>query len=212
MSYIQKFKYENQSYSMISNAAIQDKSLSFKARGLLCYLLSMPDDWKVYTKDLINRTPDGRDSIRAGLKELIEAKYINRVQPRLSSGKMGEFIYYVYQEPTGVGKSGAGLSGAGQPTTTNKTKTKETIDKSIYTFCSDAKTVHEYFFSEYEGFFGKQHRLVKRDTAIELETFMSDYSISQEDMIEKIDEFFKEDYDMDRCTLDYFVKAYCKRL
>jgi hypothetical protein len=212
MSLINKFKYENTPYSMISNQATQDSKLSFKARGLLCYLLSLPDDWKIYTEELCNHTTDGVAAIKSAMKELIKLGYIERTQPRNENGTLSSVVYRVYQESTASRLLASGELAGGKSHTTNKTKTKETINKSIYTFCSDAKTVHEYFFQEYEGFFGKQHRLVKRDTAIELETFMSDYSISQEDMIEKIDEFFKEDYDMDRCTLDYFVKAYCKRL
>ena len=61
-------------FSIVDNKVIEDKRLSFKARGLLIYMLSKPDDWKFFTGELVKRSSkDGLSSIRTALKEIESA-------------------------------------------------------------------------------------------------------------------------------------------
>ena len=62
-------------YTIISKVPLEDGRLSWKARGLLSYLLSKPDNWTVVVAHLVKEAPDGRDSVRAGLRELEDAGY-----------------------------------------------------------------------------------------------------------------------------------------
>ena len=40
------FKIEkNQNYTVMSNHHLRDRNLSYMAKGLLSYMLSLPDDW-----------------------------------------------------------------------------------------------------------------------------------------------------------------------
>lgn len=57
-------------YAAIRNATLCDNRLSFRARGILAYLLSKPVGWKANTEDLINNGPEGRDAIRTCFKEM----------------------------------------------------------------------------------------------------------------------------------------------
>ncbi|MCA1295117.1 hypothetical protein LBW89_19065 [Paenibacillus sp. alder61] len=41
-----------------------------KARGLLAYMLSKLDSFRFYIDELVRHTTEGKDSIRAGMKEL----------------------------------------------------------------------------------------------------------------------------------------------
>jgi len=50
-------------FVIIDQQAIEDTRLSWAARGLLGYLLSRPDDWKVLVNDLKKRGDLGRDGI-----------------------------------------------------------------------------------------------------------------------------------------------------
>ena len=62
-------------YLMVKRDTVQNQNLSYEARGMLVYILSQPDDWRVQPSELI--TPlCGRDKVYRILKELIEAKYI----------------------------------------------------------------------------------------------------------------------------------------
>ncbi len=81
--------YDNHDDLMITHRrAAQDGKLSFKARGILWYLLSKPADWVVRVQDLINESPGGKELVQSGLRELETLGYLRRV--RLQD-KQGQF-------------------------------------------------------------------------------------------------------------------------
>ena len=61
---------------------LEDSRLSYKAKGILAYLLSKPDNWKVIVGNLVNYSADGKASVYAGLKELKECGYYEKVPIR----------------------------------------------------------------------------------------------------------------------------------
>lgn len=65
-------------FTVVHNHVIRDQRLTWKARGLLIFLLSQPDHWKTTTAGLQVYGIDGRDSVRSGLKELEIAGYLTR--------------------------------------------------------------------------------------------------------------------------------------
>lgn len=77
---------------MVDKRFIDDKGLSFKAKGLMVYLLSRPDGWKVYISHLATVSKDGDDSVRTAINELIEAGYVRREEVR----EKGRFVRYDY--------------------------------------------------------------------------------------------------------------------
>ena len=117
-------------YSVVPNGALEDARLSWKARGLLAYLLSKPDGWQVRSRHLETVGPDGRDSVRAGLRELEAAGYLRRDTLRDEAGRLST-VSTLYDSPAGdgddaeaarsddpeegiaAGHTGDGLSGAG---------------------------------------------------------------------------------------------------
>lgn len=70
------------SYAIIDPFFLSDERLSWKAKGLLGYLLSKPSNWRVYVSDLVKRSKDGKDAVYSALKELEAAGYIERRQLR----------------------------------------------------------------------------------------------------------------------------------
>ena len=89
---------KNDNYSVISNTPMNDNRLSWGARGLLVYLLSKPNDWKVIMESLVNESPDGRTVVSALLNELIDSGYITRKYTRYK-GKVSGIEYTVYEAP-----------------------------------------------------------------------------------------------------------------
>ncbi len=86
---------------MIQNSLIRDNNLSLKARGLLIFMLQLPEDWTFTEKGLATATGEGLKSVRSGLKELEEYKYLYRVQARGENGqRFGSMLYYLFEEPT----------------------------------------------------------------------------------------------------------------
>ncbi|WP_176506387.1 hypothetical protein [Pseudomonas urethralis] len=89
-------------YTVVSNRVF-DSNLSFRAVGLLAYLLSKPDNWEVSVAQLVKVSattarPDGRDSVYSILGELIAAGYVTRHQAR-KGGKLSGYDYDVFDEP-----------------------------------------------------------------------------------------------------------------
>lgn len=74
-------------YAQISKAALEDNRISFKAKGLLCYLLSKSDEWTAVHAHLKTVGPDGADSTRSAMKELIDHGYLRQINITRPTGK-----------------------------------------------------------------------------------------------------------------------------
>jgi len=112
-------------FTQITNELIENKNLSFKAKGIMAYILSKPDDWQVYEVDIINHATDGKTAVSNGVKELIEENYIKREMKRNDKGQFKGYNYTVYEVPynnddTESGFSDFGLSDIGKSNTSNK--------------------------------------------------------------------------------------------
>ena len=86
-------------YSVISNEPLNDKRLSWQARGIMAYILTKPDDWTVRNKDLENSGPAGRDKIQRIFSELKSFGYISRSKERQEDGTY-IWITDVYESPS----------------------------------------------------------------------------------------------------------------
>ena len=91
-------------YVMLNKHFLNDAELSFRAKGLLAYLLSKPNDWQVYQSQLETASRDGRKGIRSAVKELLDAGYIARQRQRDEKGQLRESVYNVYELPPGIGE------------------------------------------------------------------------------------------------------------
>ncbi|WP_424571920.1 helix-turn-helix domain-containing protein [Weissella soli] len=65
-----KRKRSGDNFTIISNDFLRDENLSLKAKGLLSYIMSLPDDWKIYFEELTEHSTDGEKTIRVAWKEL----------------------------------------------------------------------------------------------------------------------------------------------
>ena len=85
-------------YTTINNEFIFNKDLSLKAKGLLCHLLALPNDWKLYVEEVEKWHTDGKKAIYSAFKELTELGYMQREQKR-SNGKFVGYDYIVFKKP-----------------------------------------------------------------------------------------------------------------
>jgi hypothetical protein len=87
-------------YVMIDRRPIDNPALSYKAKGILAYLLSRPNGWEVNLVDLANRSTDGIASVRAGVQELKDVGHLKHTtiyDPR--TGKIITHLWEVYEAP-----------------------------------------------------------------------------------------------------------------
>ena len=87
-------------FSIINNKIIEDKQISFKARGLLIYMLSKPDDWKFYPDELAKHSDkDGVKAINTALQEMESVGYLVRKRKRDNKGHFKGIDYLLYETP-----------------------------------------------------------------------------------------------------------------
>lgn len=65
-------------FTIIADAALKDDRISFRATGVLAYLLSMPDGSEISGRRLTDAKPEGRDAVFKAMTELEEAGYLRR--------------------------------------------------------------------------------------------------------------------------------------
>ena len=83
--------------TFIPNTLSQDESLTWGARGLLGYMLSLPPDWRLNEKHLVSVSPGSRDHLRKLVRELEEHGYMRRTQVRGKGGHMGFSLWEVWE-------------------------------------------------------------------------------------------------------------------
>lgn len=86
-------------FTRVANDVIEDPRLSFKALGLLVYILSKPDHWEVSREHLATTHPDGLSAVRSGLRELREAGYITTETVTEAPGRLAGRRMVVHAEP-----------------------------------------------------------------------------------------------------------------
>ena len=105
-------------FTIVPNDWVRDTSLSWKARGLLAYLVSHSEGWSTSIRDLVSHGPDGREAVRTGILELEAAGYLIREQGRDDENRFVE-VDYVVSDPRSENRA------TGKPRTENRTTYKK---------------------------------------------------------------------------------------
>lgn len=138
-----------QPFTQIANKALRDPKITAKAKGILAYLLSHESGQKITTQYIIRAFKDGRDSIKSGIRELVEAGYVTRNKQRDENGRFIGYIYFVTDEreevltgadETGNGNTIDGNTIDGGPTTKNTNKKEEVVKRILNKEDVKAKT------------------------------------------------------------------------
>ena len=90
---------KDRDYTVINNTVLKDERLSWKAKGLFCYLLSLPEDWNICLNDLQNRAKDGIDGLKSAVKELKEYGYLIQKRNKDEKGRFLKTIYIIVENP-----------------------------------------------------------------------------------------------------------------
>ena len=89
---------KNQNYTVLSNYHLKDRRLSWKAKGILSNMLSLPESWDFSLAGLATLSSDGESSTRSALKELEEYGYLIR-KPIREAGKFADWEYLIFEKP-----------------------------------------------------------------------------------------------------------------
>ncbi|MEV7777728.1 hypothetical protein [Kitasatospora sp. NPDC088351] len=102
-------------FTVLPNAVLQYRRLSYTARGLLADLLSRPDGWREDGRHMADTSPQGRGAIRKALKELTDAGFYRVEKIRMADGTIITETH-VYDTPQ-LAVPGATRPVAGEATT-----------------------------------------------------------------------------------------------
>lgn len=86
-------------YTVMSNSHFREYGLSFKAKGILSQMLSLPDNWDYSVVGLTKLAKDGKESVMSGLAELEEFGYLKRTRTFDEKGRFTGYDYDIFETP-----------------------------------------------------------------------------------------------------------------
>lgn len=92
-------KKHSRHYTTLGNELLRDARLSWKARGLFCYLWSHTDNFRFSIEKLTTKASDGRDSTASGLAELQKFGYLVIERIRGPKGRFIRAIWTLTEDP-----------------------------------------------------------------------------------------------------------------
>ncbi len=90
-------------YFIASKYYVEDENISWKAKGIMSYLFSKPDDWQIYQTQLEKVSKDGKASVRSTINELINNGYMTRQSRRKTNGDFDGYDYTLHEYPINNG-------------------------------------------------------------------------------------------------------------
>lgn len=87
-------------FTQISNICLYDNRLNLDTRGLMCILLSYPDDWQFYNRSIAKISNIGVDKLNKLYRQLEKYGYLKRTKKRDDKGKFRGFEFEICDEGT----------------------------------------------------------------------------------------------------------------
>lgn len=146
---------KKENFVVLDKGFLNDDQLSWKAKGLFAYMLSLPDDWSFSLADLATRSKCGREATARIVDELIQTGYLQKIQERTKDGKFGKVEFLVYEAPAlaampSTGNPSTAVPQTEKPTLLNNELLNNKLLKNIDDDKQSAPSV--YHFCEQQGF------------------------------------------------------------
>lgn len=134
-------------FTTMSNNHLRNEDLSFKARGILSTMLSLPDDWEYTLAGLAKLAKDGITSVRAGVVELEEMGYLVRRQDKAENGTYANTINSENKLASAVNpektksnlpKAGKKTSGIGYKTDRKSKNSRKNTESNVFSYGTEA--------------------------------------------------------------------------
>jgi hypothetical protein len=89
-------------YAQLRREMLQDSKIKPDAKGILCFIMSLPEDWAFDLVWLTKNQNIGRDKALRVVQELIDLGYCKRVRDRNERGHLGSVEYLFSDDPKWV--------------------------------------------------------------------------------------------------------------
>lgn len=185
------FRRETRSvqFTTVDNEFIKDINISFKAKGILLYMLSRPDNWTFYESEITSNSHDGIKSIKSGIKELTDFGYVERHQLK-KDNKFNGYEYIIHEK-----SPLCRFRTTGNRTTQNGTLVNTDVTKDLRNQNNDngsnsneicphisipndevSEAMKVYMSDLYKQKTGKEHPALKRDQLIKVHDTISAFA------------------------------------
>jgi uncharacterized phage protein (TIGR02220 family) len=92
---IQRIKNKTDNFTIVANEIFQRSDVSARAKGIYAYIMTLPDDWKLYKSELYNHFTEGITAMDTAFKELEELGYITKERHKCEDGKFSGWDYTI---------------------------------------------------------------------------------------------------------------------
>lgn len=92
----------NSKFTAIDNESIKDPKLSLQAKGLIAYIMSLPDTWGICMKEIATHASNSIDSTRRAFSDLESNGYAISIQK--FDGLRGRSLWVVSETKDGLKK------------------------------------------------------------------------------------------------------------
>lgn len=94
-----RIQKKESNFLILDKTCLNERVLSWGAKGLHSYLMSLPPNWQINVYDLVKRAKNGRDAVRGLINELHSAGYITKEFLRdIGTGKYSRLEYVVHEK------------------------------------------------------------------------------------------------------------------
>jgi hypothetical protein len=160
-----KLQFENQ-FTQIHNAWVRDPKITYKAKGLLTYLLSHEVGYTITIGQIIRESGDGKQSVRSALEELIKAGYLETKRTTDARGYNAGLAYFI-KDPTNPKSENPTLD---NPTLDNQTALENNLTKNTKKQENSENDSFDEFWKLYPKRVAKADALKAWNKAIKVKT------------------------------------------
>ncbi|PIJ99200.1 DnaD domain protein [Lysinibacillus sphaericus] len=145
---------KNDNFVVLDKGFLNNDQLSWKAKGLLAYMLSLPDDWDFCLTDLATRSKCGRDGTASIVNELIREGYLQKVQERAKDGKFSKVEFVVFEVSNRAAQPSTGYPSTAAPQTEKPTQLNNKLlnNQLLNNKDDNQQSQTAYYFFEQQGF------------------------------------------------------------
>jgi uncharacterized phage protein (TIGR02220 family) len=98
MDTITRIKNKTGNFTIVSNEIFQRSDLSARAKGIFIYIMTLPNNWKLYKSELYNHFTEGITAIDTAFSELEKLGYITKERHKGEGGKFSGWDYTIREE------------------------------------------------------------------------------------------------------------------
>lgn len=165
---------KNNNFVVMDKTVLNDTRLSWKAKGIMAFMLSKPDDWTFYIDEMIKHSTDGEKSFRSGFKELKEMGYVKR-EPIREGQRIVRWETIVYENPLLAEKLHVGNVHVGNVHVQNGDATKNDSTKNDSTKNDDIYALFQYWLDQNII----QHKRMNQKMKSSTNARLKDYSLDE---------------------------------